>query len=62
LRYYSGPWWKIEDLPLWYLAGRHYNLKSGMWYYSDETGDYNGPYLTRTEAAEAQEKYANSNS
>jgi hypothetical protein len=58
LRHYHDSWWKVEDEPIWYLAGKDLasELKVG-WYFNDETEDLNGPFDTRDTAELMLKKY-----
>lgn len=61
LRYYHENWWKVENAPIWYLAGRSYDpsqdLQAGKWYFHDEAQMLSDPYNTRKEAEDALNNY-----
>ena len=60
LLYYHESWWKVEDEPIWYLAGTDLNdppLEAGKWYFSDESAQLNGPYNTREDAESTLKRY-----
>jgi hypothetical protein len=60
LEYYHESWWKVKDEPVWYLAGKDSEPDSTLtvgWYFSDETGDMNGPFETRDTAELMLKKY-----
>ena len=58
LQYYHESWWKVQDEPIWYLAGKDpgSDLSVG-WYFNDETEDLNGPFDTRDTAELMLKKY-----
>lgn len=61
LRYYCDNWWKVENQPIWYLAGldsENSQLEVCRWYFTDETSDFNGPYFSRKEAEDALNNYS----
>jgi len=47
LKYYHESWWKVENEPIWYLAGKSGSYAVGKWYFGDETSNLNGPYDNR---------------
>ena len=60
LRHYYENWWKVENQPVWYLAGKDHAQDSELapgWYFNDETEALNGPYETRAVAEAALEQY-----
>ena len=62
IHHYKDSWWKVEDTPIWLLAGKDTESTSDLkigWYFADETGGFNGPFNTRAEAEAGLETYAN---
>ena len=57
LRHYHESWWKVENEPIWYLAGKAGAFEVGKWYFGDETSNLNGPYACRANAISAHKEY-----
>lgn len=53
LHYYRESWWKVPEEPIWYLAGKYFDMHAGRWYIGDTIDDLSGPYDSREKAEAA---------
>lgn len=61
LHHYHENWWKVENEPIWYLAGNDYDSleakQPGKWYFTNEADMFSAPFDTYAACAKALDNH-----